>query len=253
MNWKNFLLVGLLCTGILYTEQPCFAAELDTTHARQVTAQAAKIAAHDQTWQEFRSNTLRHWNQTPLAEQSQATNTSRLTDEIILVIDHRLSHWSRQADGTWQINYCTYAGYGKNGLSAERVEGDKTTPIGSFPLLTAFGKAENPGTQMGYQVVTPHSYWTDADNAWVESKTRLEGEHLNDYYQYKYAMAIGFNLNPMVSGKGGAIFLHCKSKDRWYTAGCVSVTESSMVRLLRLTHDGAYIIIVPDEHSLINY
>ena len=66
-------------------------------------------------------------------------------------------------------------------------------------------------------------------------------------------MAIGFNLNPMVPGKDGAIFLHCKSKDRWYTSGCVSVTESSMVRLLRLTHDGAYIIIVPDDQSLSNY
>ena len=253
MNYPKKSLIGLLCAGILCLGQLASAAELDTTHARQVEAQAAKIAEHDQAWQEFRSAALQHWNEVPPAKQIQATNTSRLTDDIILVVDHSLSHWSKQADGSWQMNYYTYAGYGKNGLSAERKEGDKTTPIGSFPLLTAFGTAENPGTQMPYRSVTPYSYWADASNTWVGSTAPLAGEHLIDYYQYKYAMAIGFNLNPMVPGKGGAIFLHCKSRDWWYTAGCVSVPEYSMVELLRLTHEGAYIIIVPDEQSLSSY
>ena len=105
MNYPKKSLIGLLCAGILCLGQLASAAELDTTHARQVEAQAAKIAEHDQAWQEFRSAALQHWNEVPPAKQIQATNTSRLTDDIILVVDHSLSHWSKQADGSWQMNY----------------------------------------------------------------------------------------------------------------------------------------------------
>ena len=185
------------------------------------------------------------------------TRTAQMTDQILLVVDHNFSVWNKTSKGWWERKVDYYCGYGRNGLSANRHAGDKTTPIGSFKILYAFGKAPNPGTSMLYRDITPYSYLSseyDTYNTWVESPyRRMSGEHLTDYYQYKYGMDIGFNQNPVVYGKGAAIFLHCKSYDRWWTAGCLSLEEPNMVEVLQLTHDGAYMIIVPRQEDIARY
>ena len=190
------------------------------------------------------------------AQALAGTLTAKITDQIILVVDHRLSLYNRQADGSWKRALDTYCGYGRNGLKAWnlRQEGDQTTPIGSFPILFSFGIASNPGTAMSWRDVTPYSYWSgekESYNTWVESATPINGEHLSDYtICYKYAMAIGFNIQPTVYKRGSAIFLHCKNPAEWGSAGCVSVEESAMISLLQQCHDGCYIMIVPDEASI---
>ena len=191
-----------------------------------------------------------------IAKYLKRTKTALLTDQIIVVVDHELSLWNRQTDGSWKRKFKYYCGYGKNGMSMSRHAGDMTTPIGSFPILHAFGKAENPGTAMTWKDITPYSYWSaepETYNTWVESYSGISGEHLINYYQYAYAMAIGFNIDPPVYGRGSAIFLHCKSTDRWYTAGCVSVKTNVMKKLLRYCKDGTYIIIVPNDSAIKNY
>ena len=191
-----------------------------------------------------------------IAKYLKNTATAQKTSQIIVVCDHELSLWNKQEDGSWKRSLKYYCGYGKNGLALTRHAGDKTTPIGSFPILLAFGKAANPGTEMTWKDITPYSYWSaeyDTYNTWVESRSSMAGEHLTDYYQYAYAMAIGFNINPTVFGRGSAIFLHCKSTDRWWTAGCVSVRTKVMKKLLRRCKDGTYIIIVPKDTDIKKY
>ena len=184
-------------------------------------------------------------------------STAKKTNQIIMVIGHNLMLFSK-ANGRWTKDVSSYCGYGQNGfkLANERREGDKTTPIGSFTLPLAFGPGKNPGTSMTYRQITKNSYWSgdyDTYNTWVESSYRVPGEHLIDYVEYKYAMAIGFNMNPTVYKRGSAIFLHCKSADRWYTSGCVSVPEDVMLTLMKKTKNGAYMVIVPERTKLRNY
>ena len=191
-----------------------------------------------------------------LAKIVGSTKTASKTGQIILVVDHNLSFWEKSSDGNWNRKLSVYCGYGSNGMSEDRTEGDRTTPIGSFPILHGFGIADNPGTTLQYKKVTSNSYWSGEKstyNTWVESARRIGGEHLIDYYQYKYAMAIGFNRNPTVYKKGAAIFLHCKSYTHWSTAGCVSVEEKVMKQLLQMSRNGVYIIIVKDQADIANY
>lgn len=183
----------------------------------------------------------------PVAVIIEDTLTATRTDQIILVAGHELSLWNKHRNG-WKSELQAHCDFGKNGFSANRHAGDKTTPVGSFPLLYAFGTLDHPDTNMTYKKITPHSYLSaeyDTYNTWIESAREISGEHLIDYYQYKYAMNIGFNINPTVYGRGAAIFLHCKSTDRTWTSGCVSVEENVMADLFRLVHDGAYILIAP--------
>lgn len=95
-------------------------------------------------------------------------------------------------------------------------------------------------------------------------------EHLADYpVQYKYAASIGYNTEKPVFGAGSAIFLHCfgprKGISRllhlpaWLrglfrcadisTAGCISVPERVMLRLLRALRPGAKICITPNNNN----
>ena len=193
----------------------------------------------------------------PLPSALKGMDTARKTDQILLVIDHDLTLWNR-VGGTWKKAMDVYCGYGRNGLrlASSRRQGDETTPIGAFPIPFAFGLGEDPGTLLPYRQITERSYWSaqrSTYNQWVESSTRVSGEHLIDIYQYKYAMVIGFNMDPVVYRRGSGIFLHCKSRDHWDTAGCVSVTEGNMLRFMRLVKPGAYIVIVPDAASLKDY
>ena len=193
------------------------------------------------------------------AEALAKTLTAQITDQIILVVDHSLALYNKQADGSWKQAMETYCGYGRNGLKAwnERHEGDQTTPVGSFPILHAFGISPNPGTQMSWRDVTPNSWWSGEQatyNSWVESATPISGEHLSEYtICYKYAMAVGFNVNPTVYKRGSAIFLHCKNPADWGSAGCVSVEEADMIALLQQCHNGCYMMIVPNEASIANF
>ena len=110
---------------------------------------------------------------------------------------------------------------------------------------------------MEYKKITENS-WMSAEstsyNTWVESETPLQsGEHLIEVYQYAYGMNIGFNINPAVVGRGSAVFLHCKGMGRWTTAAGVCVREEDMIKLLRKTKSGAYIIIVPKVEDISKY
>lgn len=181
-------------------------------------------------------------------------SAARKTSQIVLVIGHNLTVWNKAGSVWQQAPILSYCGYGKKGLkdAAKRKAGDMTTPVGSFPLTLAFGKGKNPGTKLPYRQITKNSWWSctrAAYNCWVEKK-KTSGEHLIDYYQYKYAMVIGFNMNPAVYGRGSGIFLHCRSTDHWYTSGCVGVPEDIMLTLMKQVKKGAYIVIVPAASSL---
>ncbi len=204
-----------------------------------------------------RAEQLQYLDERTVADILANTETAQKTDQIILVVDHNFSLWNKTSEGWWRRDMETYCGYGKNGLKENRHAGDRTTPIGSFPILYAFGKSPNPGTSMTYREITPYSYLSSEQetyNTWIESpQRRMSGEHLIDYYQYKYAMNIGFNINPTIYGKGSAIFLHCKSYDRWWTEGCVSLVEQDMVELLQRSRDGEYMIIVQNIEDIEKY
>ncbi len=186
----------------------------------------------------------------PLLRALSQTAAAQETDQIITVVGERLALWERDAQGRWQRALDVPCGVGKNGLGdpETRREGNLQTPLGDYPITMAFGLAPDPGAALPYRQITPKSYWSSASdetyNTWVESDREVRGEHLADYtVQYRYALVIGFNMNPPVVGRGSGIFLHCKPADHWYTAGCVSVEEADMVTLVRRVGPGARILI----------
>ncbi|MET7285823.1 L,D-transpeptidase family protein [Streptomyces sp. NPDC005573] len=151
--------------------------------------------------------------------------------------------WWDLRDGTWTAAGTAPARFGSNGLveGTTRTQGTSTTPTGLYDLPFAFGIAPQPaGTRVPYRPVGENSWWCEDNsstsyNRWVDPLPAdcraAESEHLITYTgQYAYGLVVGFNYDKPVHGRGAGIFLHVNGKAA--TAGCVSVPEDAMLRIL---------------------
>lgn len=157
-----------------------------------------------------------------------------------------------KSNGKWRPAFESKGFVGKGGVGRNKKEGDGKTPTGVFTINRAFGIKNNPGSNLPYTKVGKDDYWVDDPasvhyNTWakgsVPNRDWKSAEHLiTETRAYAYAAVIEYNTNPIVKGAGSAIFLHC-SKGR-PTAGCVSVPEADMVRLLKFLQPGDIIAIM---------
>ncbi len=204
----------------------------------------------NQPWIIARPKTVAESQAEKISGILEKSSAAKKTNQIILVIGHNLSLWNKTGDA-WKCDFQSYCGYGQKGFKINRREGDMTTPAGSFPILYAFGQEENPGTNMEYRKITENSYFSSVPdktyNTWVEDPNfSKKSDKLFGVYQFKYGMNIGFNFDPIVPGKGSGIFIHCRTYNRWWSHGCISLPEKMMVELLKKTNPGAYVIMGSD-------
>ncbi len=144
--------------------------------------------------------------------------------------------YDEAAQNGWTLKINTPGYLGRNGMSSNRTEGDKTTPIGLFQMNTPFGQADPlEGLPESYIKVNTDYVWTGATNRLVKN-SKEDGEHVgtsgySEYYDYVIDM--GYNKNA-VAKKGAALFLHCYGHNRTETSGCVSIEKSKMEEVMKL-------------------
>lgn len=143
----------------------------------------------------------------------------------------------------WQLKRISPAVTGKSGLSFTKKEGDGATPAGLYSIGRMFGYAPKPdGVRTSYTVTNRFHYWVDdpasADyNKWMYDRGNPSSkwqsfERLN-HELYKYAVVIRYNENPVVKGAGSAIFLHRWRTGSTPTAGCIALSESHLLVLMK--------------------
>jgi L,D-peptidoglycan transpeptidase YkuD (ErfK/YbiS/YcfS/YnhG family) len=150
-------------------------------------------------------------------------------------------HVLERSKGIWHPVFPMFAGsIGVKGFAAigSKREGDGKSPSGIFPLGIAFGYDPSVATRMPYRQATDDDFWVDDVNSedynkWVKGKPSAASweKMRRDDDQYKYGVVIEYNTNPIVKGEGSAIFLHVW-KGGESTAGCVSMPEEMVVRIL---------------------
>ena len=136
-----------------------------------------------------------------------------------------------------------HAVVGRNGLSAEKEEGDGRSPVGIFEFGTAFGTIEKiSGIKFPYSVTSRYDYWiddaaSDDYNRWVyfegDPYKRWQSFERLHIAPYKYALVINYNVNPVVKGRGSAIFMHVSYDLSKGTSGCTAVSEEDMLHILQ--------------------
>jgi L,D-peptidoglycan transpeptidase YkuD (ErfK/YbiS/YcfS/YnhG family) len=130
-------------------------------------------------------------------------------------------------------------GIGRNGFAKpdDKIEGDGKSPAGLFGLGLLFCFQAQVDTRLDFIQTSSDDKWID-DPASEDYNRYVRGATPARSYErlrlrsddYKYCMAIEYNMNPVVKGKGSAIFLHLGVGS---TAGCVAINEPDMVFLLR--------------------
>jgi L,D-peptidoglycan transpeptidase YkuD (ErfK/YbiS/YcfS/YnhG family) len=146
------------------------------------------------------------------------------------------SCWRRVA-GPWE------ARLGRSGLSTHKREGDGATPIGTYRIgSTIYGIAPNPGVRFAYHRLVCGDWWDeDPRSAAYNTFQHVACGRAPPFGggsealwrispQYRYFAVVEYNAHPVVAGRGSAIFLHVAVGA---TAGCVSLPETELVRLLR--------------------
>ena len=166
-----------------------------------------------------------------------------------------------KAGEKWEVKIGPVAaGIGKNGFAAlgEKMEGDGKSPSGVFRLGHLFTYADTVITKMPYTLSTAEDKWIDDPesddyNKHVRGETNaksFEKLRLKSNY-YKYCMVIEYNTNPVVKGKGSAIFFHLRESDMETTSGCVGIAEEDMQLILKWLDPGAHpMIIMGDSQTL---
>ena len=130
---------------------------------------------------------------------------------------------------------------GASGVTSDKREGDQATPRGCFALRRVYYRPDRlarPRTGLPIVALNPLDAWSDdpgdpAYNTLVRQPCQTSAELLwRDDHLYDIVVTLGYNDNPVVAGKGSAIFLHIARADFSPTEGCVAVSFENLLRLL---------------------
>ena len=131
---------------------------------------------------------------------------------------------------------------GRGGLRANKREGDGGTPKGIFHPRRLWWRADRhprPRTFLPVRAIRPDDAWCEDPhsrhyNRPVRPDRNSGGDRLTrDDQLYDFIVEIDHNSRPRIAGRGSAVFLHLARPDFSPTAGCISMTQSAMLRLLR--------------------
>jgi L,D-peptidoglycan transpeptidase YkuD (ErfK/YbiS/YcfS/YnhG family) len=141
---------------------------------------------------------------------------------------------------------------GRGGIKANKREGDGGTPKGCFRPRRLWWRADRhprPRTFLPIRAIGPEDAWCeDAADRYYNQPVRLartrSGDRLRrDDHLYDFIVEIDHNYSPRIKGRGSAVFLHLARENFGPTAGCVSMTKSSMLRLLQRLGPNTRIVI----------
>ncbi len=148
------------------------------------------------------------------------------------------------SDGAFVLGTATLrAALGYGGVRTDKREGDGATPAGLLPLRSVLFRADRgpaPACAVPVRAISTADGWCDDPasphyNCLVRLPVNARAEPLwrNDAV-YDIIGVLGWNDDPVQSGRGSAIFLHLARPDFRPTEGCVALLRDDLLRVLAL-------------------
>ena len=155
-------------------------------------------------------------------------------------------------------NFLLYKGYklkcsiGKSGLTNFKKEGDFSTPRGLFKLGLLYYRKDRIGvlrSKIQKKIIKKNMGWCDdvkskKYNREITFPFKHSAEKLylkNNIYDI--FIHIKYNSNPIIKGKGSAIFLHLCNKKYKATKGCLALVKKDFLKILPLINKKTKILI----------
>ena len=158
--------------------------------------------------------------------------------------------FTAKADGTFTGNELSFrCAIGKGGMVGTGVkrEGDGGSPLGIWPMRRLFYRADRlqrPQTGLACIALRPHDGWCDAPdhplyNRPVALPFTASHETLwREDHVYELMVELGYNDDPVVAGRGSAIFFHLARETYAPTEGCIALARADMLQVLRICDPG---------------
>jgi len=133
------------------------------------------------------------------------------------------------------------AALGLAGIAEDKREGDHATPVGVFPMREVLYRPDRlgpPKTRLPLRALAADDGWCDAPtdpdyNRAVKLPFRASAERLwRVDHVYDLIVPLGYNDDPVMPGRGSAIFLHVARPDYSGTEGCVALALADLLRVL---------------------
>ena len=131
---------------------------------------------------------------------------------------------------------------GKRGIKIKKKEGDKITPKGNFKIKHIFYRKDRVPTLITKINKTPinkNMGWCDDPkskyyNKLIKFPFKYSAENLfRKDNIYDIILVLNFNTNPVLIGKGSAIFIHIAKKNYSKTAGCIAISKQNMKKIIK--------------------
>ena len=130
---------------------------------------------------------------------------------------------------------------GRGGVSAHKQEGDGATPLGVLPLRRVYYRADRlgrPKTMVPLEPLAPDDGWCDDPGSSAYNRAvRLPFDaHHEELWRrdnvYDVIGVLGWNDDPVMRGRGSAIFLHVARPDYAPTEGCIALALFDLLTTL---------------------
>jgi L,D-peptidoglycan transpeptidase YkuD (ErfK/YbiS/YcfS/YnhG family) len=174
---------------------------------------------------------------------------------FILLISYNMPVYASDIVVTLQKNICVanfngdvyHCSIGKNGITADKKEGDGKTPVGVFPLreilfrADKISKNELLNISLPLHAIKQYDGWCDEpQNKDYNKMVNLDHFDLRisheDLYRdddlYDLLIVVGYNDDPVIPYKGSAIFIHIAKPNYLGTAGCVGFSRSDLLKII---------------------
>jgi L,D-peptidoglycan transpeptidase YkuD (ErfK/YbiS/YcfS/YnhG family) len=144
------------------------------------------------------------------------------------------------------------AAIGPAGIAVKGGEGDGITPRGHFPVREIFYRADRiaaPHTPLPLRRIALDDGWCDApDDPYYNRLVKLpypaSAEHMwREDHLYDLVAVLGYNDDPVLPGKGSAIFLHLAKPDYSPTQGCVALAYGDLLEAIEQLQPGDQVVI----------
>jgi L,D-peptidoglycan transpeptidase YkuD (ErfK/YbiS/YcfS/YnhG family) len=140
---------------------------------------------------------------------------------------------------------------GRGGIGAKRAEGDGVTPEGAHAIERVLFRPDRVRVRgpLRAQPIGLRDGWSDdpADPCYNRRVVRPRGFSHEALRRadgmYDVLAVLDWNRNPVVSGRGSAIFLHVWRGPRKPTAGCVAFRRRDLVWIIERWTRGARAVV----------
>tara|TARA_Y200000002_G_C22348337_1_gene523947 strand:+ start:119 stop:619 length:501 start_codon:yes stop_codon:yes gene_type:complete len=139
-------------------------------------------------------------------------------------------------------NYKAKCAIGKRGIGNKKKEGDLITPKGQYKIkyiLYRKDRIKKIQTKLKKFQIKKNMGWCDDRNSKKYNKlVKLPSNYgYEKLYKkeniYDIILVLNYNMNPILKGRGSAIFIHISKKNYKKTEGCIAIKKIDLLKILK--------------------